>query len=263
MMSSRTLTVPTAAAAVADVVRVVVAADDAVADDDDDETCDQGGDETTCSDQGGCDKAEGVVPGDGADGEKLASISLRRATLKDAASLTSVINEAYDHHKILFTRAGTSRVAPDGTEVASLLQLPCSTFLVAEEANSDGSLEMVGCVQVTWSGTTDSKQPGVDAHFGTLSVRNKCAGRGIGKFLVSAAEECCRKELGRPKIVVEITVVSIMPDLFAWYKAQGYEMGIVIPFTMDNYVREECDVGLQLMTKTLYSDAEKPPPTSG
>lgn len=42
-----------------------------------------------------------------------------------------------------------------------------------------------------------------------------------------------------------------MPDLFMWYKAQGYEMGNVIPFTIDDYVREECDVGLQLMTKIL------------
>lgn len=53
-----------------------------------------------------------------------------------------------------------------------------------------------------------------------------------------------------------------MPELFEWYKAQGYEMGIVIPFTMDDYVREECDVGLQLMTKTLYSDAEKSGPST-
>lgn len=73
----------------------------------------------------------------------------------------------------------------------------------------------------------------------------------VPRLRARSAEECIRTELKRADIVVEITVVSIMPDLFAWYEAQGYEMGIVIPFTMDNYVREECDVGLQLMTKTL------------
>ena len=71
--------------------------------------------------------------------------------------------------------------------MASLVKKPCSSFLVAEEANDDGLVEVAGCVHVTWSGTTDSKQPGVDAHFGILSVPKQHAGRGIGRILVSAA----------------------------------------------------------------------------
>ena len=65
---------------------------------------------------GDCVKVRGIVGGNAGNGEGKPSISLRRARLEDACSLTNVINEAYDHHKILFAKAGTNRVAPDGTE---------------------------------------------------------------------------------------------------------------------------------------------------
>lgn len=78
-----------------------------------------------------------------------------------------------------------------GQTVAELMETPCNAFLVAEEANADGTLRIVGCVHVSWSGKTDSKDPGVDAHFGMLSVPKEYSKRGIGKLLVSSAGEEC------------------------------------------------------------------------
>ena len=46
----------------------------------------------------------------------LPSFSVRKATLDDVAAMTVIINQAYDHHKQIFTRAGTTRVATDGSE---------------------------------------------------------------------------------------------------------------------------------------------------
>lgn len=71
-----------------------------------------------------------------------------------------------------------------------MMETPCNAFLVAEEVNDDASKSVVGCVQVSWSGETISKDRDVDAQFGMLSVPKGCSGRGIGKLLVSAAGMC-------------------------------------------------------------------------
>jgi len=65
------------------------------------------------------------------------------------------------------------------------------------------------------------------------------------------AEERCRKELSRENIVVEISVVSFLPELFAWYEAQGYRRKRSIPFPVPELVRDGCAFELQLMTKTI------------
>jgi len=65
------------------------------------------------------------------------------------------------------------------------------------------------------------------------------------------AEERCRKELRRKDIVVEISVVSFFPELFAWYEAQGYRRKRSIPFPVPELVRDGCAFELQLMTKTI------------
>ncbi|CAM9677481.1 unnamed protein product [Ectocarpus sp. 6 AP-2014] len=110
---------------------------------------------------------------------------------------------------------------------------------------------MVGCVHVCWSGVTDSGDEDVDAHFGMLSVPKECSGRGIGRLLVSAAEERCRNELRRSNINMEISVVSFFPELFGWYEAQGYRKKRTMPFPYPELVRDGCDFQLQLMTKTI------------
>lgn len=170
--------------------------------------------------------------------------------------MTSMVNDAYRHSTALFAVEGSTRVTPDGTQVAALMENPCSVFLVAEEKNVDGSsCVMVGCIHVNWSGTTVSKDPSVDAHIGFLAVPERYSGRGIGTLLLSAAEEWCRRELGRREFVIELTVMSIFPRLCVWYKTLGYDMGNIIPFPTPGKVREGIDVKLQLMTKTCVPPA--------
>eukprot|EP00752_Nemacystus_decipiens_P005359 g4860.t1 len=132
-----------------------------------------------------------------------------------------------------------------------MMETPCNAFLVAEEVTADASKTVVGCVHVCWSGESYTKDGKVDAQFGMLSVPKEFSGRGIGKLLVSAAEERCRKELGRENIVVEISVASFFPELFGWYEAQGYRKEKSIPFPVPELIRDGCIFELQLMTKTI------------
>ena len=51
--------------------------------------------------------------------------------------------------------------------------------------------------------------------------------------------------------MMEITVLTYFPRLCTWYKTLGYEMKEILPFPCDGMVKEELDVRLQMMTKTL------------
>ena len=50
---------------------------------------------------------------------------------------------------------------------------------------------------------------------------------------------------------MEVLVMSKSPKLCDWYKAQGYEMGKIIPFDTPCKVRQGVDVKLLQMTKTI------------
>ncbi|CAM9819912.1 unnamed protein product [Ectocarpus fasciculatus] len=181
-------------------------------------------------------------------------IAVRQATADEAHPLlTDMINAAFRHYIEQFAKDLTAdRVTKDGKEVMTLMETPDNVFLVAEETNGDdNSKSLVGCVHVCWSGVTDSGDEDVDAHFGMLSVPKECSGRGIGKLLVSAAEERCRNELRRSNINMEISVVSFFPELFKWYEAQGYRKKRTMPFPYPELVRDGCDFQLQLMAKTI------------
>lgn len=49
-------------------------------------------------------------------GEGISSVSVRRATLSDACSMTNLVNDAHRHSTLLFAAEGSTRVAPDGTQ---------------------------------------------------------------------------------------------------------------------------------------------------
>ncbi|CAM9799972.1 unnamed protein product [Scytosiphon promiscuus] len=178
-------------------------------------------------------------------------ISVRPATAAEAYPLlTNMINRAFRSYAVERT-GDDERVSPDGKQVASLMATPRNAFLVAEELKGDASSRVVGCVHVAWSGVTDSNDEDVDAHFGMLCVEDECGGRGIGKLLVSAAEDLCRKELGRENICMEISVVSFLPKLCRWYEAQGYRVKRAIPFPVPGATRHGSHFDLLIMTKTI------------
>eukprot|EP00903_Cladosiphon_okamuranus_P016996 g15665.t1 len=175
-------------------------------------------------------------------------ISTRQAVAEEAQLLTNVINDvrrpfySRQHRKESGFKT-VERVTPDGTEVASIMETPCNSFLVAEEVKDDASKTVVGCVHVCWSGKTYNEDGDADVQFSMLSVPREYSGRGIGRLLVSAAEDRCRKELGRENIVVEISIVTFRTELFGWYEAQGYRKQKIII--------DGCGLELQLMTKTI------------
>ena len=72
----------------------------------------------------GCNDARRTTGGVNGNGEGISGVSVRMATLSDACSVTSTINDAYRHSTSLFAVEGSTRVTPDGTrgERAVVLQ---------------------------------------------------------------------------------------------------------------------------------------------
>ena len=68
------------------------------------------------------ERATGGVNGNG---KEIPRISIRRATLSEACSVTSMVNDAYRHPISLFAVEGCTRVTPDGTQGARAIVCVC------------------------------------------------------------------------------------------------------------------------------------------
>lgn len=67
---------------------------------------------------GGCNDRRRTAVGVNGNGEGISNVSVRRATLSDACSMTSIIIDAHRHSTSLFAVEGSTRVSPDGTQGA-------------------------------------------------------------------------------------------------------------------------------------------------
>lgn len=144
------------------------------------------------------------------------------AKLKDATVITQLLNSAYrgessqqgwttESHLI----GGEVRTIPK--EVEELITQPDSVFLKYTTE------EIIGCVNL--------QKHEDKIYLGMLSVKPGLQGGGIGKKLLSAADEYA-KQLGC--IAVYMTVISVRTELIDWYLRHGFiDTNIRKPFEED------------------------------
>jgi GNAT superfamily N-acetyltransferase len=96
----------------------------------------------------------------------------------------------------------------DGAAVREIISGAHGGVLLAEE---DGRL--VGCCQLEWRGNEV-------AYFGMFSVVPSQQGRGLGRAIVSRAEQVARYEWGATWM--RMTVIRQRDDLIAWYERLGF-----------------------------------------
>lgn len=144
------------------------------------------------------------------------------ATLDDVTLLNTLVNSAYrgdSSRKGWTTEAdllGGIRINEEG--LRTMLQNPASTILKFEV---DGQL--TGCVYL------EKHQNSL--YLGMLTVSPEAQTNGIGKQLLSAAEQVA---LDQQCTAITMTVISVRHELIAWYQRRGYQStGETKPFPTD------------------------------
>jgi GNAT superfamily N-acetyltransferase len=143
-----------------------------------------------------------------------AASGLRRASAEDAEVVARLINDAYRVESFF---VDGDRTSPD--EVRE--HLATGTFLLATDAGGAAT----GCVYVELRGTR--------GYFGLLAVDPARQGGGVGRRLVAAAEDHCRRAGCE---FMDILVVDVRAELPPFYRALGYTETGTAPFTTPSKV---------------------------
>jgi len=137
---------------------------------------------------------------------------IRPATVADLPRLHPVIERAYRGEE---ARAGWTHEADllDGqrTDMATLAAIfddPATRLLIALAGETP-----IGCVQVSDHG-------GGTAYLGLLCIEPRLQAAGLGRRLISAAEDAARTTFTAHRI--EMTVIENRTELIAYYERRGY-----------------------------------------
>ena len=137
-------------------------------------------------------------------------IQFKRAELKDAQNITDLVNSAYrgDSSKKGWTTEadllGGQRTDPE--KIQEMIDSPTSRIELALEGEN-----ILGCVYLN--------QDENSLYLGMLTVNPNLQAQGIGKLLLTRAEEIAR-ELHLDQI--KMTVISVRSELIAFYERRGY-----------------------------------------
>jgi ribosomal protein S18 acetylase RimI-like enzyme len=129
------------------------------------------------------------------------SITIREATAADVNEIVRIVNAAFEIEREF--REG-DRTSP----VDIRLLMSRETFLVAAEGD-----RLIGAVEVRVEGTS--------GYFGMLAVDEAARGAGIGRALVSAAEEFCRRAACTR---MTMSTGEDRTELIPYYEQQGYRV---------------------------------------
>lgn len=146
------------------------------------------------------------------------------ATGKDIPALVKLMDSAYrgEGSKQGWTNEADLFIGNKRTneeEVEKLMKKTGAVFLKHENDKSD----IDGCVFL------HNKKGRV--YLGMFSVSPKAQGTGIGRKLLTAADEFATEQNA---FSIYMTVISIRTDLLAWYERHGYKKtGETIPFPVD------------------------------
>ena len=163
----------------------------------------------------------------------LSAMRTRDATPDDLPALARVVNAAYLVEQSFVTGHRT-----DEGELREMLARPGAAFLVVGDGDGGDSGALAGAVYVELRGAR--------AYFGMLSVHPAHQGQGLGRLLVTSAEQRCRDAGCR---FVDISVVDLRTDLAPFYARLGYAPYDTAPFPQA--ARLTRPAGLVLMTKPL------------
>ena len=125
-------------------------------------------------------------------------LRVRLATADDRAAIIAVVNAAFAVETFF---EGTRT---DDERLAKMMQ--AQEFLVGEENG-----------RIVASVSTEER--GERGYFGMLAVDPSLQGKGVGRVMVEAAEDFLRQ---RGCEVVDITVLSLRPELPTYYRNLGY-----------------------------------------
>jgi ribosomal protein S18 acetylase RimI-like enzyme len=131
--------------------------------------------------------------------DESSDFRIRVATMADRAAMMPAINQAFAIETFL---EGTRT---DETRLAEMMNH--GEFLVAQ----NGSGEIVGSVYVEIKGER--------GYLGMLAVHPALQGKGLGRVMVDAVEDYCRKK-GCSR--VDLVVISLRTDLPPFYRKLGY-----------------------------------------
>lgn len=169
----------------------------------------------------------------------MTDVAVRRAIAADVPALHALAQRAYrgDAARGGWTHEADlvegERIAP--AELARIVDDPNERLLVA--GGEDGTL--IGCVRVTDEGEGT-------ALLGLLAVDPSLQAGGLGRRLITAAEDAARADFGAR--VMEMTVISNRAELIAYYERRGYApTGQVKPFVVET----DPPLSMILMAKTL------------
>ncbi|KAK6193765.1 hypothetical protein LQW54_012120 [Pestalotiopsis sp. IQ-011] len=182
----------------------------------------------------------------------MAQIKLqyRIATSKDTTVLLPLIRSAYrgkDSSAGWTTEANL--VADERIDAAGLISkinTPQSFILIAED---DQGL-LISCCEVVW------RKGGDSAYFGLFAVDPTRQGGGIGRQVLTYAEEFAKRKWGVRKM--EMMVIWLREDIIAWYARRGYQKtGETRPFPyaeLVNGVALRDDLYFDVLLKDLSTD---------
>ena len=141
-----------------------------------------------------------------------------RARPEDAEAVTALVNEAYLPAESFLYDGERTALGEIRSRIAK------GTFLLRRDTGG----RLAACVYVEGEGER--------AYLGMLSVAPFAQGRGLGRWLLAAAEAFLR---ARGVRIVTIEVVSRRHELFPFYEGQGYRAVGSRPFD-DPRLRMPC-----------------------
>lgn len=152
-------------------------------------------------------------------------MEIRHAVAADIPAVHHLVENAYRGDS---ARKGWTHEADllggqrtDAQALAEMIGDPAQRILIAIEEEV-----VIGCVQV-------SQKNAETAYLGLLSVDPDLQAGGLGRALISAAENCARDDFNASSM--EMTVIVQRQELIAYYERRGYtQTGETRPFPLDD-----------------------------
>jgi predicted N-acetyltransferase YhbS len=152
-------------------------------------------------------------------------MEIRHAVAADIPAVHHLVENAYRGDS---ARKGWTHEADllggqrtDAQALAEMIGDPAQRILMAIEEEV-----VLGCVQV-------SQKNAETAYLGLLSVDPDLQAGGLGRALISAAENCARDDFNASSM--EMTVIVQRQELIAYYERRGYtQTGETRPFPLDD-----------------------------